>query len=408
MMPTMPISTPTLSPSPRWRALLTAAIAAFAVLGCGGGSDVGSGGTGAPLSFSQGPVSGFGSIVVNGVHFDDSSAIVQDDDSNALSAVASLRLGTMVDVQAAAVVSNAASASAIHVHADLIGPVTAAFDAGTGTIEVMGQTVKINASTALDEFASGSVGIAVGRVVAVSSLYDADTGIYVATRIEPDAGVSRYVLRGVVTTLDTATHTFTVGDQTFAYGSLAMPTDFAAGFALRVALQTTRNGAGQWVVRSISSGFSAPANGRRGVLRGCVGAITDATHFKVAGVNVDASKATFTPTGASVGVRSRVTVQGTVSNGVLVATQVAVDASGDDDGDHGSGAGSLQFDSAILAVDSVHQTFTLRGPTVISYATASWSNGIAANLSVGVKVTVRGSLSGDGTQVIATSVKFDR
>src|SRR6478609_9453528 len=45
---------------------------------CGGGVD--SGGTGAPAesSSASGPITGFGSVIVNGVHFDDSNAGITD------------------------------------------------------------------------------------------------------------------------------------------------------------------------------------------------------------------------------------------------------------------------------------------------------------------------------------------
>ena len=51
---------------------------ALLLTGCGGGVE--SGGTGAtPASFASGPITGFGSVIVNGVRFDDSKAVVTDD-----------------------------------------------------------------------------------------------------------------------------------------------------------------------------------------------------------------------------------------------------------------------------------------------------------------------------------------
>ena len=52
-------------------------LAAFALLtGCGGGGGVDSGGTGVTPSVSAGPITGFGSVIVAGVRFDDSTATV--------------------------------------------------------------------------------------------------------------------------------------------------------------------------------------------------------------------------------------------------------------------------------------------------------------------------------------------
>ena len=55
------------------RALLFAAILG----GCGGGVD--SGGTGGAATYANGPITGSGSIIVNGVRFDDSAAAISDD-----------------------------------------------------------------------------------------------------------------------------------------------------------------------------------------------------------------------------------------------------------------------------------------------------------------------------------------
>ena len=60
---------------PAWRALAAVLVAVGMASACGGGVD--SGGTGAPATtFSSGRISGFGSIIVNGVHFDEATGTV--------------------------------------------------------------------------------------------------------------------------------------------------------------------------------------------------------------------------------------------------------------------------------------------------------------------------------------------
>ena len=67
---------------------------------CGGGGGVDTGGTGATVSsYSVGRISGFGSIVVNGVHFDESGASIVDDDG-APHRRDELQLGMTVNVDA--------------------------------------------------------------------------------------------------------------------------------------------------------------------------------------------------------------------------------------------------------------------------------------------------------------------
>ena len=400
---------PSLSRS--WRARVAVLAAIGLAVGCGGGSDsgVGAGGTGSPLSFSQGPITGFGSIIVNGVHFDDSGASVVDDDGNALSNTQSLHLGTVVDVQGGVVTDGAAPASAIHVHVDLVGPVTAAWDATTGRLGVLGQPVRVLAITVLDGFSGGAAAVPVGSVVAVSSLYDKATGVYVATRIDPAPSASRFAIRGTPTAVDTAAHTFTIGTEVFSYGSLAPPATLAAGQLLRAVLATSVDSHGRWVVSAFGQAMPTLPDGRRGGLDGVVDSATDATHFVVNGVSVDASGATVTPAGSAIAVKSRVEVRGTVVAGVLVASSVEVDANNDgedDHGGHGDSGGRFQIVGAIVSLDTVHQTLTMRGPTTVSYATAAFSSGTSADLAVGQAIEVKGNLSPDGGEVIATQIKI--
>ena len=156
-------------------------------------------------------------------------------------------------------------------------------------------------------------------------------------------------------------------------------------------------------------------DGGTGGIDGIVSSVGDATHFVVNGVSVDAANAKVTPTGATVGVQSRVVVQGTVSGGVLVASAVHVRASHDNDDDHGGfvdngnsgSSGAIEINGSILTLDTAHQTFTMRGPTTVSYAAATFAGGAkVGDLAVGVIVEMTGDLSADGTYVIADKIKF--
>lgn len=396
-----------------WRTLCALIAAAALVAGCGGGTDsgVGTGGTGSPQSFARGPISGFGSIIVNGVHFDDGAASVVDDDGNALSHSQDLRLGSVVDVEGGSVADNAAMASTIRVHVDLVGPVTTAYDAAGGRLAVLGQPVRVVSTTTLDGFAGGAAAITAGTGVAVSSLYDKATGVYVATRIDPAPAAAHFAIRGAPSAVDTTAHTFTIGGVGFAYGSVAPPTPLAAGELLRAVLAATPDGQGRWVVTAFGQAQAALPDGRRGGVDGVVSSVADATHFVVDGVTVDATNAQVTPTGATVAVQSRVVVQGTVSGGVLVAGAVHLHAANDgdngDNGNNGGGVAPIEIDGPILTLDATRQTFTMRGPTTVSYATASFAgNGKASDLAVGAVVDMTGDLSADGTYVVASRIRF--
>ncbi|HET9204789.1 MAG TPA: DUF5666 domain-containing protein, partial [Burkholderiaceae bacterium] len=128
-----------------WALRLCIAVAMCAALlaACGGGGGVGTGGTG---SFASGPITGFGSIIVNDVHYDDSQARVETDDGSARSRD-DLRLGMMVEIEADEVRNDAATARRVRIVSELIGRVDAV---GRNALVVNGLTVRANAGTVYD------------------------------------------------------------------------------------------------------------------------------------------------------------------------------------------------------------------------------------------------------------------
>jgi hypothetical protein len=91
------------------RRLTLGLLASFALAGlfagCGGG--VGSGGTG---TYASGAITGFGSIIVNDVRYDDSAATILDDDDAPRSS-SELRLGMTVQIDAGAIASDSSGRS---------------------------------------------------------------------------------------------------------------------------------------------------------------------------------------------------------------------------------------------------------------------------------------------------------
>ena len=96
-----------------WRSLAALALMA-AIAACGGGGGGGGGSTvsgvntGSTGSFTSGSISGFGSIIVNGVRFDDSAAAVKEEDGDD---ARELKLGMMVAINSS-VISAGSTATA--------------------------------------------------------------------------------------------------------------------------------------------------------------------------------------------------------------------------------------------------------------------------------------------------------
>src|SRR5438552_3998259 len=207
-----------------WRAPICALMAAAAIGGCGGGgisAGVDTGGTGGEMpTYSYGPIDGFGSIIVNGVRFDDTLATVLDDDGAAHSR-SELKLGMVVAVDAGPISTDAAgvrTSTAIRVqwNTDLDGPVQAV-DLTAGTLTVIGQTVSVDAKTVFDGLPNGLASVQAGQQVEVHALLDASAGRHVATRVELKMNLAEFKLRGQIAGLDVMARTFTIGTATVSY-----------------------------------------------------------------------------------------------------------------------------------------------------------------------------------------------
>ena len=187
--------------------MLTVLGSALALAGCGGGGGgtTASGGTTAGTgSSATGAITGFGSIIVGGVRFDDSAASVQDDDGASMNS-GDLKLGMVVRIKGGKKTDDGTSirakADSIEVHSELQGPV----DSKTATsIVVLGQTVKISATTFFEDGLSLAT-LTVGAVVEVHGFVDPVNNNLTATRIESKANAKVFKLQGTVSALNTAT-----------------------------------------------------------------------------------------------------------------------------------------------------------------------------------------------------------
>ena len=391
------------------RHLVIQSVAAAAFLsGCGGGGGAGSGSSTQPSgtgSFAAGAISGFGSVIVNGVRFDDSKARISDDDGNA-SASGNLRLGMQVEIQGGAVSDDGsgrrAEANEIHFGSELVGPVSSV-DAAARTLVVLGQTVLVLDTTVIDDRLVGGFGaITVGTRLEVHGTRDATTGAITATRIEPTGAAGGFKLRGPVANLDAVVKTFTIGGALVSYaGVTSLPAGgLVNGVLVRVRVQATQV-AGAWVATRIDAARPHVDDANEAEVEGSITAFTSSTSFSINGIPVDASKATFPNGSAGVVLGAQVEVHGTSSNGLVTATTVKVETHAD------RKAEGFELHGAITAADATAKTFVLRGVTV-SYGTGTvdFRKGTAAQLVAGAQLEVRGTLSADGTMLQATRISF--
>ena len=134
-----------------------------------------------------------------------------------------------------------------------------------------------------------------------------------------------FKIRGIVANLDTTAKTFTIGNALISYASVTtVPADLANGLLLRCGCKPSRSQARGW--RPVSA---RRARSTRTPTRPTSKARSPPsprpTQFSVNGIAVDASKATFPNGTRGRRLGAQVEVQGTSSNGVVIAKRVSVE-----------------------------------------------------------------------------------
>lgn len=426
--------------------LAVTVLAAAVLSACGGGGDAVSTGsnlqsdTAVTKSVATGVVTGFGSVIANGVRYELSDTKVFDDNGGETTCVADdncgMKLGMEVEIEAGAVrrssdssVTPSAKATRVHYGSSLLGPVTVV---GQDQWVVLGQKVNLTTTTVI-------VGTAVANtsIVEVHGLLDKATGDITATRIEVKSSApAAYRLRGRVTQKGVdAADTVRIGDQVVSFANL--PLVFAAltnDQFIRVKLSTTPNAADHWVAQSIKLNerrLSSDDNGAQSELEGLVESVSVAdgvvTSFVLNGstVTLPASGVTYEHgTVAALVVGARLEAEGIVTNGALVASKIEFkrakkrsERRSDDDS-----RGNASDDSATSVEYEFHGAITNLTPTtfVLRGVTFDYSNAAAVSFPKGGsladltawatgsrRVEAKGYLMADGVTVQLVRIKLD-
>ena len=310
------------------RACACLIFAAVLVTGCGGGSGGGSGSMPGKSSFTAGPITstGAGTVTVKGTSFNVSRASISGDGGT--HGAADLKLGMQTEIKAGEITTDAAGshsqASDVLVTSAIIGPVDE-IDTSTRLLIVLGQTIDVLDTTVFDtRFPNGAFSIAVGDVLQIFATLDTTTGHYVATRIEPAVDAPLFQLRGVVADLDKQARTFTIGGQNISCINLSdneIPANLANGMEVIVKLQKTPVD-GAWIAVEVKTPAPQLAEHNEIEVKGRVTSITSPTQFEVASIPVDASGAKIEGT---ISLGADVKVNGSMVNGILIATKVETD-----------------------------------------------------------------------------------
>ncbi len=317
--------------------LVIFSIVFFLAAGCGGG-----GGSTTPVvdpppiggigrtGVAQGPISTFGSVVVNGVRYDTSSAVItvngqsgsQDD----------LRVGQVVTVSGT-IDDNGVDGDADEVNFDdnVKGPVQS-IDLATSQIVVLGQTVLINPETSFDDSISPASigGLNIDDIVEVSGLVDAD-GRITATRIESKPVGTEFEVLGFVSSHNSTNFVFNINNLVVDYSGATLD-NFAAGQISDgdfVEAKGTSLVGGQLIATRVElkNGLPNVADGVHVEIQGFITRFASTQDFDVTGLPVTTTTSTVYEGGVEgdLGLNIKVEVEGEInSSGVLVATKVDI------------------------------------------------------------------------------------
>ena len=267
---------------------------------CGGGGTSASGTSITPITAAVsedgtvGTISGFGSVIVNGVRYDDSAATVKDDFGNSLTS-SRLGLGMTVHLKGKSNDDGSGSASGINVFSELQGPISA-LNATTGTFSLFGIAVIVDAKTVFADVA-GLAALSNGNIVEIYGLRSGN--IITATRIErktPASGDVVIKLRGAITGLNTSASTFNLAGLVVSYAGLQVSpstSSLTEGGFVAVSSNSAPTGTTLTANKVIALGakpFSFNDNAKSEI-EGIVNAYSSVSQFTVSGIIVNASDA---------------------------------------------------------------------------------------------------------------------
>jgi hypothetical protein len=386
--------------------------ASVLVTACGGGGSdggtaaQGNSSTAAAATVVAGTLTGFGSVVIDGVHYPEGNVNAARDVDGIVERAITMA-GVKIGQQVEASLDDQGRVTKVLVRATAEGPVEAV-DVTAATLTVAGQTIHVTTGdgATLFEGAAGLEDLSAGDWVEVHGTLNAD-GEIVATRIEvkPAGGETQVRAAGLIQDLDETAKTFMLGGLTVDYASAAIRPDGAtlANDVFVFVYADAAPSGGTLTAKSVRVARKPKLEGREFRIGGLVtDAAADGRTFKVNGVRVDATTAELKggglPVWTDVKDMALVRVEGTLgtdSTGVVLkATRVILVPASEQ--------------RAIVLIGQVSDfvsaaSFTVRG-TPVNAATATFSNGTIDDLADGAFVEVKGRIEGD--MIKADTVRF--
>ena len=334
---------------------LFASVALLAMVSCGGGSDVAGGGIGG-TGISQGPITGFGSVFVNGIEFHTTGAEIEIED-NSRQPESELRTGMVVKIEWEKNSSGTNYTARRIVYSDDVQGSVSGLTGNTFT--VLGRKVAV---TSLTVFDGGLTGLSGARpltnndIVEISGLIDANGNIQ-ATRIElKDPSVSEFELKGVVSGFNGSQ--FNIGTIVVNYSGT--PVGLGNGACVEVkgdlnSVVVTGSPLSPTEIKLDDSCTAGGAEGQEVKVEGLIAGFTvGASQFTVNGQTVRVTSQTIYNNGTSsmLADNAKVEVEGTLSSGFFIAKKISFRQEV-----------TIKIDGVVTLVDPTNKTVTLNTAT---------------------------------------------
>lgn len=300
---------------------------------------------------TSGTIDGFGSVIVDGIHFE--STNTEFDVNDRVGRQSDLHVGQVVTIVGAHDDVNGVALS-IAYDVSVSGPVSAV-DASTGTLVVLGQSVATDSMTVFDGVDLAT--LTVGTTIEVSGLIDADDNIQASyIGLEDSASAE---LHGVIGQLDVSASTFFIGSQEVDYSSVSVLSlnvnDLADGLNVEVEGNLVGDVLVATKIKQEQHGYEHDVDAK---VTGLISDLdTTAGTFVLGTTQISYSASTRYEHGteADLVLNGAVKVKGVVdAEGVVVASKIEFSAGVE-----------LEVEGSVESTDSVASTVTVMGITAL-------------------------------------------
>jgi hypothetical protein len=261
-------------------------------------------------------------LSVDGVPYATQGAAVEID--NAPGSQSQLRVGDIVTVSGSVEPGQArATAEQISFSSNVRGPVSSV-DASAGTFLVLGQTVRVTATTifAATPSPASLTGLRAGDVVEISG-FGTSLGEVVASRIDVKAATGALRVTGSIQALNTARHTFRINSLDVDFRSAEIDGSLSDGATAAVEGPKLSSSASLQASRVAVQPAIRSEPGSEGRIDGIITNFPSNTYFEVNGLPVLINAQTRVNPNVHLGLDVGVKITGQFdSNGVLVADHV--------------------------------------------------------------------------------------